>query len=454
MVTRAITRYKQFKYEFRKESKVVWRKHPILLSAVIIWGVTSLSYLLYLGYAQRTRVAPTLHSYPPEVANILRRAVFFTEIRLDPSAALEEYRNALKVAIEMGLHPFSDEVVGIKIQVASMLEKAGLIGTSIEVLERTKNESLDWIEKSTKMASAPPEVDYEELARKRKTALAEATAAAKGEEVTLPKSSDGTIEVTDEEVEYIRKRAKEFFKFEERQRDRMLKKVIGIQLKLGELYMNDHIQDDQKSEAALVAAVELCLKELHRRQTLGLPVGIHESADPEAWLNLTEMATAFVELGSVYNGRGKHTLALPLYLRALDFIREEEASPTCKQVELLNDISSAMAGQAQLLPVGKQQQKKKQQSEAIPSREDVIKAAKQWAQKALDVASTVKPPIRDEICDSSCVAATYNLGELAEMAGQQGEATKRYREAESLAHSIGFEEGIIMAQTALERMRS
>ena len=61
--------------------------------------------------------------------------------------------------------------------------------------------------------------------------------------------------------------------YEIRQRDKALKKVIGIQMKLGELYASDHIQEDKKAEEAQVAAVELCLKEMHRRQRLGLPVG-------------------------------------------------------------------------------------------------------------------------------------------------------------------------------------
>jgi hypothetical protein len=33
------------------------------------------------------------------------------------------------------------------------------------------------------------------------------------------------------------------------------------------------LQDEKKAEAAQVAAVEICLKEMHRRQRLGLPVG-------------------------------------------------------------------------------------------------------------------------------------------------------------------------------------
>ena len=418
--------------------------------------IASVALFIYQGYDELTRVSPYVNRFPPEVATQLRRALYFTEVTLDPARALEEYKLALKVAIEKGLHPYSDEVVGIKIQVAAMLEKAGLIKPSIDVLERTKKNSLEWIKMSREQASTAGPADYKEEARKRKKALAEA-AVARGEAVTVP-AKTGDIMVTDEDVQDTRKRMEDFARYEERQRGVNLKRVVGIELKLAELYASDHIQEDKKAEECQIAAVELCLKELQRRQALGLPIGGGRWIDSEAWLTLTEMATALVELASGYIEKGSYGLALPLYLRALDFIcQEEDGSPTCKQVELLNGVSTAMAGQAQMLPsLAKAGERRQQQlsSPATPSRENIINAAKQWAQKALDVASTIKPPVRDEGCDSSCVAATYNLGELAMMANQRNEATKRYREAESLARATGFEDGVTRAQAALKRMRS
>lgn len=408
----------------------------------VIWAIASVGFFGYLIYDQKTRVAPNMNRYPPPVANKLRRALYFTEIKLEPVRALNEYKEALKVAIEMGLHPFSDEVVGIKIQVAGMLETAGLIKPSIDVLERTKKDSLQWIELSRKRA-ATEQINVAEEARKRKRALAEVAG-----QVT------GAIHITDEDIVEIRKKIEEFAEFEERQRDRILKKVVGIQLKLGDLYASDYIQDDKKAEEAQVAAVELCLKELMRRQSLGLPVGIGESADSEAWLSLTEMGAAFVELASRYNEKGRYNLALPLYLRALDLIRLDEGdSPSCRQVDLLNGISTAMAGQAQMLQPPRSPEKQGPPGQETASREYFINAAKQWAQKSLDVASTIKPPVRDELCDTSCVAATYNLGELAELAGQRDEASRRYKEAESLAQAIGFDDGVSVAREALKRIR-
>lgn len=363
--------------------------------------------------------------------------MYYTDIDLQPLKALKAYKDALKLAIELEMHPFSDEVLGIKIQVAMMLERAGLAKPAIEVLERTKREALRWIEESRVKEGI---IRGEREKGRGKGGIAES-------------ESDTAIKIDDDpDILEAQRREEEFTKFEERQRDKTLKKVVGMDLKLAELYSSDYIQDEKRAEKAQVSAVELCLKEMKHRQDLGLPVGIGESGDSSAWLSLTEIATALTELATMYTNKERHELALPLYLRALDILRVEEGDArTCKQVVLLNGASSAMAGLAQgLKPAPPQQQQ--QQQQAVGSREQVVNAAGQWAQKALDVAATIQPPVRDEECDVSCVAATYNLGELAEMLDQRDEAGKRYKEAKSLARSVGFEDGVAMADSALKRL--
>lgn len=72
--------------------------------------------------------------------------MYYTEVDLSPPKALQAYKEALRIGIEMGMHPFSDEVVGIKIQVAMMLERAGLAKAAVEVLERTKGEIMGFVE--------------------------------------------------------------------------------------------------------------------------------------------------------------------------------------------------------------------------------------------------------------------------------------------------------------------
>lgn len=310
-----------------------------------------------------------------------------------------------------------------------MLEKAGLVKPAIDVLERTKVEALNWVEDGRK----------KKVLQHKEASLESGQKNAEGNKVVID----------DPEILEEQKRIKELEEFEDRQREKALKKTVGIQMKLAELYSSDYIQDEKKAEQAQVAAVELSLKEMRRRQALGLPVGgASQNENSDAWLNLTEMATALADLASTYVNQEKYELAMSLYLRALDLLRVDEGnSPTCKQVTLLNGVATAMAGQVQR-PVRQQQQ---QQQQPV-SREQTIDAAKQWAQKAIDVAARIQPPDRDEDCDLSCVAATYNLGELMEMQGNLEEAIKRYREAKSLARELGFEDGVTMADGALKRL--
>jgi tetratricopeptide (TPR) repeat protein len=417
--------------KYREASKGVFRKNPILLPLAIFSVVGGIAAFAYISYVEVTRVQPQYHKFPQPVTDQLRTAVYYTEIDLNPPKALKAYKEALRIAMEMGMHPFSDEVLGIKLQVAMMLEKSGLVKPAVEVLERTKTEALKWIEEGRKAESAPEDK------------------AKAGQAPVKTTSSSETAQVSADDLQDAEKKLMEMQEFEAKQRDRALKKVVGMQMKLAELYSSEYIQDEKKAEDAQVAAVELCLKEMHRRQKLGLPVGggAAGEGDSEAWLNITEIATALAELADTYTAKDRSELALPLYLRALEMIRVTEGdSPSCKQVVLLNSVASAMAGQAQV-PAKPRQEKQ------TVSREQTIDAARQWAQKAIDVAVRIQPSVRNEECDMACVAATYNLGEIAELQNKLDVAEQRYAEAKSLAQGLGYEEGISMADEALKRFK-
>lgn len=418
--------------KYREASKGVFRKNPVLLPLAIFSVVGGIAVFAYVSYVEVTRVQPQYHKFPPQVADQLRTAVYYTEIDLNPPKALKAYKEALRTAVEMGMHPFSDEVLGIKLQVAMMLEKSGLVKPAVEVLERTKTEALKWIEEGRKAESA--------LADKSKAGRVPVKAN------VLPENG----QTNEDSAQDAEKQLKEMQEFEAKQRERTLKKVVGIEMKLAELYSSEYIQDEKKAEDAQVAAVELCLKEMHRRQSLGLPVGggAAGEGDSEAWLNMTEIATALVELADTYTTKDRSELAMPLYLRALEMIRVAEGdSPSCKQVVLLNSVASAMVGQAQIPAKPRSQEKQ------TVSRGQTIDAARQWAQKAIDVAARIQPPVRNEECDMTCVAATYNLGEIAELQNKPDVAQQRYAEAKSLAQGLGYEEGIAMAEEALKRLQ-
>ncbi|KAJ5169725.1 Tetratricopeptide-like helical [Penicillium coprophilum] len=427
--TRHLTILQKISRKYREASKGIWRKNPVLMPLAIFSVVGGAFIFAYISYVEVTRVGPQYHKFPPPVADALRTAIYYTEIDLNPAKAMKAYREALQIAFEMGIHPYSDEILGIKLQVAMMLEKAGLVKPAIDILERTKNETLAWVDQVTAGNAA---------------AAAEKVKQAQAQEQTTPANVQVDTEAIQESEEDLKARAQ----YEARLRDKALKKAVGMAMKLGELYSSEYIQDDKKAEAAQVAAVEICLKEMHRRQRLGLPVGSSssgEGSDGEAWLNLTEIATALAELAATYTAKERYELAMPLYMRALDLIRAAEGtSISCKQVVLLNDVATALVGQVQLPP--------KSQPQQPVTAQQTVEAAQKWAEKAIEVAAHIQPPIRDEECDITCVVATYNLGELAELQKKPEVAKQRYTEAKALADKIEYEEGGTMAKEALKRL--
>lgn len=427
--TRHLTLLQKIGRRYREASKGIWRKNPVLMPLAVFGIVGGAMAFAYITYVELTYVGPQYHNFPPPVADSLRTAIYYTEIDLNPPKALKAYKEALRIAAELDVHPFSDEILGIKLQAAMMLEKAGLMKPAIDVLERTKAETLAWVEAGRAGDAAAAAAKVKEVQDQTNKTAANA-------EVNTE-----TKQQTEEDLEALAH-------YEVRQRDKALKKVVGIMMKLAELYSSEHIQEDKQAEVMQVAAVELCLKEMHRRQRLGLPVGSSNSDDGsagDAWLNLTEIATALAELASTYISKERYELAMPLYLRALDLIRNAEGSAiSCKQVVLLNDVASALVGQVQLPP--------KSQPQEPVAAEKTIESARQWAQKAIDVAAHIQPPVRDEECDLTCVVATYNLGELAELQKKPAVAKQRYTEAKALADKIGYQEGSSMAKEALKRL--
>lgn len=143
----------------------------------------------------------------------LRRALFYTNIDLQPTNAVKYYRQALELADEMGVDPFSDEIIGVKIQLAFLMEKIKRYEKAIEVLEIVHADCLKWIE------------------------------AFGGKE-----GNEG-------------------------KRSRVLGKTVGISVKLGELYSTNEIDDMQAAEEKLMYSVTAVLKEKKRREEEGVKEG-------------------------------------------------------------------------------------------------------------------------------------------------------------------------------------
>lgn len=117
------------------------------------------------------------------------------------------------MADELGVDPFSDEILGVKIQIAAMFEKIENYQRAIDVLEIVRRDCLRWMD---------------ELGDKH--------------------WNDG-------------------------KRTRVLAKTIAISVKLGDLYAGDQVLNKEAAEERLVWAVETALKEKHRREKEGVKEG-------------------------------------------------------------------------------------------------------------------------------------------------------------------------------------
>ena len=143
------------------------------------------------------------------------------------------------------------------------------------------------------------------------------------------------------------------------------------------------------------------------------------------------------ELARQYDRTSQHYLATPLYLKAITLVPPN----SCHTITLMNNLAASLARQQPLATA-------KEGKQAA----DLLHDAQRWAQKALDIDSTVKPPVRTDECDHACVAATHTLGEIARLLGDRDTAQRRFDEARSLAHGLGMTEGIQAADEGLKNV--
>ena len=134
------------------------------------------------------------------------------------------------------MDPFSDEIIGVKIQLAGLLEREHLYQKAIDVLEIVRADCQKYLEAIT---------NYEGR---------------------------------------------------EGDRTRVLGKTVRISIKLGELYANEYISDEEAAEKNLVEGVETALRELQRRDVEGVKEG------EGYWMNDEEIGGA-LECTSTHNFR-------------------------------------------------------------------------------------------------------------------------------------------------------
>ncbi|KAI1332659.1 TPR domain-containing protein [Xylariaceae sp. FL0255] len=386
-----------------------------------------LAYFNYFQSEQFTR-------YPPEIAKSLRRAIYYTTYGPDPQLALKYYTLALQQCRQHGLDPFSDEVLGLRIQLAAWLEGLGQFPKSIEVLEGLLEDCKKWVmvmEKSVKDGKVDSSGRLVGEAAKQSDNLNLADAPVQTK-TSSPPQVPAEAPVPTENL---------FAK-----RTRVLGRSVGISVKLGELYADEHVLQGDAAGEHLVWAVETILKELQRRQV----EGVKESEGD--WMSPEQIGGALEALGNHYEAKSQHYLAAPLYLQAVSL------SPpgTCHTAVLMNNLATSLAQQPVQSPFmpdpGKAAGQHTQATPQAPSRAMLLASARQWALQAQATAEKVTGEGRTEECDEACAVAMCNLGDIAAMADDMVTAKQKFKECLELSKKIEFKAGIKQAQDGLKRL--
>ncbi|OBT92413.2 hypothetical protein VE01_09254 [Pseudogymnoascus verrucosus] len=191
-------------------AKKLFKAYPYSVSLATVFILCGAGGLMYANYFYNSYIIGAFHNFPEPVAKELRKALYFTNQDLKPHQAIKFYKKTLRVAEDIGMDPFSDEILGVKFQLAAFMEKIQKYHKAIQVLEIVRGDCLQWIEEFG---------DKPENAGKR---------------------------------------------------TRVLGKTIGITVKLGELYAGEYVKEPELAEEKLVWAVEATLKELQRREKEGV----------------------------------------------------------------------------------------------------------------------------------------------------------------------------------------
>lgn len=91
-----------------------------------------------------------------------------------------------------------------------------------------------------------------------------------------------------------------------------------------------------------------------------------------------------------------------------------------------------------------------------PTQEEARKAyletAQRWALNAQQHAADTTGEERTSECDEACVVSLCNLGHIAAMLGDIGEARRRLRQGRALGEKLQFPAGVEQAEAGLRRL--
>ncbi|PSR85907.1 hypothetical protein BD289DRAFT_367921 [Coniella lustricola] len=407
-----IFRGQTFKKMFRDSPEETTLAVIILLAS---GGCVAYAVWMYFNYFY----AEQFTKYPPDVAKSLRRALYYSNHGLDVNLAHKYYKLALEQCRDNHMDPFSDDVVGIKIQLSAWLEKMGNIPGAAKVLDLVLAENKKWLA----MVEKTPE----------KLPMAPVPGMVLGE-------GENARTVTKEEFDlWVRS-----------SRTRVLAKSCQMSVKLGTLCADDQILDNEKSHDHLIWATENALKEFYRRAKEGVKDG------EGSWLGPQEIGGTLESLGQSFERREQYDLALPLFFQALRLCDDQ-----CHLAVIMNNLAVAFSQHPPRAPYETIPDNFAGQFDQAPTppapgqtwtRKDHIEAAERWAKNALRHAKELKGDARTPECDQACAVALVNLGNIALLSGDHDAARRRFQRAIKVSEDNSFPDGIREAEEGLKRL--
>jgi tetratricopeptide (TPR) repeat protein len=362
----------------RDAIKKARREHRILFPTLLIASFASLSYLALLSYDLYTSEPPKIGVFPPAVERHLRNAIWYTEIKEEPSIALDSFAKAIEQAERSGMDPYSPEVTGMHIRLAAALEKFGRARGAVDILERLVGDMIERIEDIDRGRVTP-----------RKVAASESKERATQAGETIPKSK-----ATGESGET--------------ERGRLLKQVIECKVKISELYESDYIQDEKSAKRSIDEAMKLLVESMRDPKSLKFDENRAGISADEAGALLSQVADSNITWG-------KFDTALETYKLALIAVRKStKGRPSCRE-------ASVLANMAYL--VGRLLDRPDPVIDGKPVTAASAKQARQiaggWAKQSLQCVDATEPGDRDQLCVTaymtgwSALAATLQgLGDL------------------------------------------
>ncbi|OAL53713.1 hypothetical protein IQ07DRAFT_532155, partial [Pyrenochaeta sp. DS3sAY3a] len=206
---------RRYRSAMREQFRAQYRRSPILFPfAIGVIVFVSGICVLYIPWYYKNVIIKPYHNFPEPVAKKLRKALFYSRGKwLDIREANKHFRQALALADELGMDPFSDEIMGIKYTIAALFEDAGYYSLAIDVLEIMRADCQRWVD-----------------------------------EFSDKHWNNGN-------------------------RSRVKKNMVQINIKLGQLYDTKYVNEPENAEKRLEEAVESALSEQQRREKEGLKTG-------------------------------------------------------------------------------------------------------------------------------------------------------------------------------------